>query len=171
MLQACSPRFAGRIFAVFLAMSLARHANAADGEVRVRARCPFAPIGEVVEGHTYRITSRGTWWDLFVRVPVPTKAAGYQSLLIQRPFTKGRYLSGSAWFSIGGIVSDAGKDRASLAPVVGTDGFDLGPVIARGATWQAPSSGTLYLFANDTPWAYWNNFGSIYVRLVEVGSD
>jgi len=101
-------------------------------------------------GETYRfvIHSPNSWKDWYHS----TCAGGYPSMFLQKPWESGRVIPTANWFALCGEIT-------------------LGErfVIGNGPS-QHPfqSSGSLFLFANDHPWSYWNNFGQISVSIVRM---
>lgn len=118
-------------------------------DITVRARDPMTRTELVlVRGATYRFESSGHWWDWFVR----TTAVGYEGRLV--PLKAKRVVPGSKWFSLIGCIDG----EVSTA-------FDIGRLIETGTTYTAVAEGRLYLFANDVPGMFWNNWGRITVRV------
>jgi hypothetical protein len=107
---------------------------------------------KVIKGHRYRFSAHGLWRDW----KTETDVSGYQSASLQR-FESWRRLPEAHWFSLVGAVD---KDRATL--------FDIGRLIAADEPWLAQKSGTLYGFANDVWFMYWNNHGRIELQMTEV---
>jgi len=106
----------------------------------------------VVEGHRYRFSATGEWKDW----RTPSGATGYLDDRLKR-FEPLRRLPEARWFSLVGAVN---RDRLTL--------FDIGHLIAEQQPWTAPETGTLYCFANDVWFMYWNNRGTVELSMEEI---
>lgn len=106
----------------------------------------------VVEGHYYRFSATGEWKDW----RTPAGAAGYLDDRLKR-FEPLRRFPEARWFSLIGAVD---RDRSTL--------FDIGRLIALDLPWLALKTGSLYCFANDVWFMYWNNHGRIELDMKEV---
>lgn len=123
--------------------------ESAQAEIQARRRWNDTGI-ELVSGHEYHFAARGRWTDLWYECD----ADGYTS---PNPiFVAGEWLRRSPrsrWFALIGAVNadkpiqfEIGVDRTLLMPV----------------------SGTLTCFANDLPWTYWNNSGSVQLTVTRT---
>ena len=81
-------------------------------------------------------------------------ADGYDSTQLMRPWESLRRVPQARWFQ---LICTIGKTNQSPI-VVGSHLLDFLP----------PSPGRFYLFANDIPWMYWNNHGTIAVRITRT---
>ncbi len=90
----------------------------------------------------------GEWMDGSIRCGPD----GYtRATLAFRLAERWRRAPGARWFALVGAVE---RRRATLF------------AIERGRTWQPPLAGELYCFANDLPFMYWNNAGSMNLTIV-----
>jgi hypothetical protein len=102
-------------------------------------------------GSTYDVRVEGdqTWTDWYV-VAGPD---GY-TLEALRPWDYWKRVPSQNWFKLTGTIS---RDEKSPIP------------IGKALTNFSPNtSGELVCFANDIPWMYWNNRGSISVKVTRV---
>jgi hypothetical protein len=101
-------------------------------------------------GEEYRFTAQSpNQWKDWTRV---TCANGYPSMFFQKPLESGRVIPNANWFALCGEIQGGEKF------VIGSD-----PV-----SHTCQSSGSLFLFANDHPWFYCNNFGQIPVSIIRI---
>lgn len=103
-------------------------------------------------GTSYRFSATGTWKDWSIECD----ATGYESFKL-RPFERLRRMRHARWFSLIGVV-DKAKETC----------FDIGLLIESGGTYTAAVDGTLFCFANDVSFMYWNNSGVIDLEVIEV---
>ncbi|MEJ2199627.1 MAG: hypothetical protein P8X63_01225 [Desulfuromonadaceae bacterium] len=123
-------------------------------EIKATCRWNQTPY-QVIKGHYYSFHAHGHWRDW----TVSCDARGYASSRL-RCFEKWRRMRQAQWFSLIGAID---RDPSTYV--------DIGGLIAEDKIWQAPCSGTLYGFANDAGFMYWNNRGSIDLQLSEVDPD
>jgi hypothetical protein len=119
--------------------------------VVVPAKANWAGTGIVVKrGEVYRFESLppDRWYDFYY----PTSARGYSSLPFQSHWESKRRVPLAPWFALCGSVERAGK------------AFQIH--INRDE--PLPGNGEVGLFANDVPSAYWNNSGSLHVRITRI---
>ncbi|MBD8527661.1 hypothetical protein [Pseudomarimonas arenosa] len=137
-----------------------------NGSVLVWAEDRFTEVATVEQGRRYRIAVWGGWTDWWIN----STPRGFDSTFMLRAFERHRVLPNAKWFALGGLVAASDEDLGALDELVAEQAFDLTPFLDPGRLWTAPTSGSLYLFANDVPWAYFNNRGAIEVRVEEAGS-
>jgi hypothetical protein len=123
---------------------------------RVSSRAKWNSSGiDAGPGETYRITldpPGQRWVDFFI----PSGASGYSSFLTN-PFRSRLRNPRYPFFA---LLVAAGEDETQAVPAADpTQGFvDFTP----------PQRGELLFFANDLHHAYWNNFGSMRVRVTRI---
>jgi uncharacterized protein (DUF2235 family) len=122
-----------------------RHLNAEDTmdlAVHARAKWNATPIW-VSKGERYRVAASGVWHD----ASIPCGPAGYESsslgFRLVAPFRRARKAN---WFALIGTINQT----EATSFVIG-DGVEIG----------VPRDGLLYCFANDLPFMYFNNSGTI----------
>ncbi len=105
---------------------------------------------EVLRGEEYSLQADGTWSD----ASIEKNADGYSSSNSLFQVTEGfRRIPSAAWFALIGTV---GRDLRDAA-CIGVSG-----------RLQATRDGNLFCFANDLPFMYWNNSGSIRVTVTRI---
>jgi hypothetical protein len=118
--------------------------------VSVDARSTWSPTGIfVAQNDRYRFEPLppDQWYDFFHK----TSSVGYPSICkIQANFEAKRRVPSAPWFALCGSVTPAGA--AFIAS----------------AAQSMPREGLLGLFPNDVPCAYWNNWGTIGLRITRV---
>jgi hypothetical protein len=117
----------------------------------VRARAYWAGSGVLTEkGETFsfQVVSTDRWFDWYY----PTCSRGYSSFPFQTRFERERRVPSAAWFALCGAVGPGGTP------------FQINMQQGNKMT----SKGEIGLFANDLPCAYWNNLGSLRVRIARV---
>ncbi len=114
----------------------------------VRARDFWNATGIALEaGVSYALSAEGWWWDLIYRCG----PEGFESPnAFMRHFEARRRAAKERWFTLMGAIDG---DASTV--------FRIGA----SATVRAPRSGTLTCFANDVPFAYLNNFGSVMLTV------
>lgn len=119
--------------------------------VTIAARRPWNGTGVVLEhGHTYRLTAAGEWVDAWSRCG----PAGYPSNnIILRLAERLRRDPQQPWFAL--IGAHAHDPNTHFA-------------IGTGCVYRPQRSGELSCFANDVPFFYWNNRGSISLTVERV---
>lgn len=122
----------------------------------VHAREPYNRTGWRVEpGRRYALNATGGWWDLII----PCGPAGYPSPLFYfRWLENKRRAPEYDWFELIGFV-DSGD------PADGQRYFRIGKGLS---LWTPDRVGELVCYANDLPFLYWNNFGSVTLELREL---
>jgi hypothetical protein len=107
---------------------------------------------DVVSGQAFTfIVPGGEEWIDWKR---PCGADGYASSYFLRPWEIFRRVPKAKWFELIGTIG-----RSTRHPIViGSKLLDFLPAYP----------GRLYLFANDVPWMYWNNKGTIAVRITRT---
>src|SRR6266498_1837839 len=112
--------------------------------VTIQARKKWNDTGiQLIAGQEYQFTAAGKWIDWFI----PCEADGFPSRdLILRLTQWQRRVPSENWFALMGALD---FDKTSI--------FKIGA----GRTLVMNRSGTLTCFANDVPYMYWNNHGSI----------
>ena len=119
--------------------------------VNIWAVCPWNDTGiEVEEGHRYNFRADGDWVDLNIRSgpegnPAPVWAQRFVQQYLRVP--------GERYFTLIGALD---RDAKSI--------FSIGAELLG---WRAPRRGRLTCFANDVPFAYWNNRGSVRLTVEE----
>lgn len=129
-------------------------------EVRVYARDYWNETGVYLEaGRQYAfavVDARQTWLDWTRQAD----ANGYRGNLLQRLAGRLKRVPEANWFCLCGAVADA------LMPSVAGDPPPITQfAIGIGRTHACRQGGYLYLFANDVPGFYFNNRGSLLVRI------
>jgi hypothetical protein len=107
---------------------------------------------ELIKGRNYEYNANGKWIDWFIRCD----ADGYPGILSfsMDVFLRGIKRTPSAkWFRLVGVID---KNTSHT--------IDLGKT----GTFTALEDGRLWVFANDSNSAYWNNCGSIELELKEL---
>lgn len=110
---------------------------------------------QLQRGKEYAFKATGRWWDF----SHPCDARGYALARLRR-FESCKRCRAARWFSLIGSISRRPDSR-----------IDIGRLIATQATYKAAASGILYCFANDAPFMYWNNFGSIDLQMRAVEAE
>jgi len=137
------------------------------GPIQLAAADRYTEVGPVQEGTRYRISADGQWKDWFI----PATVHGFDSNFVLRIFESFRVLPGAKWFVLGGVVALEGATVRQLDRHVGQFGMDVSPFLVGSQTWVAPATGSLYVFANDVPWAYFNNTEAINFQIEAVNAD
>jgi hypothetical protein len=107
----------------------------------------------VSPGERYSLRADGKWRDFFIscdangylteRVPALTRG-------LMRRYESKRRAPAEPWFCLMGALAE--DDTRSFR-------------IGAGRDWSPTEAGELLCFANDVPFAYWNNFGSIELTI------
>jgi hypothetical protein len=103
----------------------------------------------VMPGQTYNfiVPENEEWIDWYM----PCSADGYRSTPLIRPWETLRRVPNANWLQLIGTIG-----RSKVPPIlIGSKLMNFSP----------PFPGRLYFFANDLAWMYWNNKGTIAVRL------
>jgi hypothetical protein len=117
-----------------------------NAPVWIDSRRHWNDSGYELQAHcVYDYEAHGNWVDWWI----PASADGYERCWL-RPLGHLRRCPQAAWFQLIGCV-----DRQPRFT------FPLG----RSGTFTAPASGRLWLYANDAPFAYWNNRGQLRFQL------
>lgn len=104
----------------------------------------------VVQGRRYKLFSTGTWYD----ASIACGPEGYKSFsLFFRWAERFRRAPRADWFCLIGAFD---RDKSTL--------FAIG----RGTTIQATRNAMLTCFANDLPFMYRNNSGSVQLEIEEL---
>ena len=115
--------------------------------VEVRAREKWNDTGiEVVAHGRYDLHAAGEWVDWKVRCG--PQGFGSTNLAL-RMSERLRRLPAAPWFMLVGAIGKSGPHHP----------------IGRGTRLEPAESGPLYCFANDLPFMYWNNSGSIQLSI------
>ncbi len=110
--------------------------------VEVKARCRWNDTRlDVVEGQTIKFETSGRWKDWTIECD----ADGYERSYL-KPFARWRRAPGAPWFALIGAI---GRNLSHTF------------VIGQRNSLAMPATGRLFVFANDVPWAYFNNSGLI----------
>jgi len=124
----------------------------------IYARHYYNRTGWRVEpGKRYALKATGQWIDLFI----PSGPAGYASpsllfyMSLLEPY---RRVPEANWFALIGLI-DSGNCSAEQHPVIIGEGLHH---------WRPARAGELVCYANDLPWLYWNNFGSVTLEIREL---
>ena len=118
--------------------------------MRVDAKNLWNDTGlDVVDGDMLGVSAAGQWTDWYVTCGPDGYAPWYLALLGGL-----RRMPAAKWFE---LVACAGQDLSNCVAV-----GDRASFVVKGA-------GRLYLFANDAPFAYGNNTGSLAVTLTRDG--
>jgi hypothetical protein len=102
----------------------------------------------LVAGEKYHLTATGQWTDWFILCD----ACGYERAYL-KPSEWLRRFPEANWFALIGSIE---KDKQTF--------FYIGKERA----FSPSQTGRLYCFANDVPFAYWNNKGSIQVCVTRL---
>lgn len=115
----------------------------------IPARRTFVDTGlDVATGQVLHVRAEGTWTDLwFVSGPEGYPTPGYM-----RGYETRLRCQGARFFELIGCVD---RDESTNFP------------IGARSTVAASATGRLYLFANDVPGFYWNNWGALKVEIPE----
>ena len=108
---------------------------------------------QLEQGVTYRFTAQGQWIDWYI--PHGPDGDGSGSHFLLRLFERWRRRPKDNWFALIGAI---GEDESTT--------FLIGSSLPR---FKAPRSGELTCFANDVPWAYGNNKGSVSLTVERIG--
>ena len=125
-------------------------------EISIPANDPWFDTGVPLrQGVTCRIDvpPGQEWTDWYVRCRPEGRTTWFQGLFRR-------------WLR----VAAEGERRAEFFTLVGTVGRSLRHAFLIGAgprTFVPPVDGNLVCFANDVPWAYWNNRGKITIHVTE----
>ena len=119
--------------------------------MRIIARRKWNHTGvHVKPGERYSLRAAGKWRDLFIRCDAdgyPTERVPALTRGLMRRFEPKRRSPAEQWFCLmGALVEDDSRI------------FRIGTVLR---DWSPEQAGELLCFANDVPFAYLNNFGSI----------
>jgi hypothetical protein len=126
--------------------------------VPVVAREKWNWTGVHVEpGEHYTIAAAGRWTDLTIDTDAEgflTDAAPKLTQGLMRKHEKNRRMPAERWFCLVGCVGERGTP------------FRIGA----GLDWPVPAgaSGILLCFANDVPYAYWNNRGALTLTVTRT---
>jgi hypothetical protein len=105
---------------------------------------------QLIKGRRYRLIAIGTWYD----ASIACGPEGYKSFnLFFRLCERFRRAPRADWFCLVGAIN---RDPSTL--------FTIG----RSATIQAIQGGALTCFANDLPFMYGNNSGSLQLAVEEL---
>jgi hypothetical protein len=107
----------------------------------IQAADRWTRLCDVKQGQKYDFLASGTWIDWWIE----TDADGYEKPWLA-PFRAARRAPREPWFALVGTID---KDLSTA--------FGIGSKLS----WTAPKTGTLWCFANDVAWMYWNNKGAI----------
>jgi hypothetical protein len=110
---------------------------------------------ELAKGREYRFTASGTWYD----ASIAATATGFSDPRLDWLGWM-RRMPRARWLSVVGAIDMRRETR-----------FDIGRLIEDGSTYTATASGTLYCYANDVWFMYWNNTGSIDLEIVEMSGE
>ncbi len=121
----------------------------AEREIQVGSERLEVEVRTVAAGETWSFSASGQWSNGFIRCG----PEGYRNFLAE-VFQVAPRAPGRPWFSLMGEI----RGQPGSAFPIGT-----------GCTHKFKSSGTLVVFANDTPNGYSNNKGSITLRLRQGG--
>lgn len=130
-------------------------------EVKAKDRNTF--VIDVSAGRHYRILAEGEWVDWWIS----TTARGFASPPLMRLAESRRRYREANWFALIAFIAPKPMlSRSDMEPH-GTKLLDLSQYIDGSMQWMAPCSGSLHVFPNDVPNAYWNNKGSITLTLTQ----
>jgi hypothetical protein len=122
-------------------------------EVPSRETWVATPV-TVEPGQVLHFRAEGTWWDAVI----PCSADGYPAPFFYALGRPPRIPDDGRYFRLmGRVVADD-------APPA-TDDPSQTFVIGRQSEWTTPQRGRLYVFANDAPGFYWNNWGSVTLTI------
>lgn len=117
--------------------------------LQVHARAKWTDTQVVVEaGARLRFEARGIWRDW----TIDADPDGFEKPYLA-PLSGFRRLPREPWFALCGAL-DRDEETA----------FRIGTL----CDWTAPAEGRLFVFANDVPWAYFNNKGEIDLSIVHL---
>lgn len=117
--------------------------------MRVPARPKWTDAGiAVTPGERLRFEATGTWRDW----TIDTGPEGFERAYL-RVFAKARRVPAAPWFALCGALNC----NEATAFVIGA-----------GREWVAPAAGQVFVFANDVPWAYFNNQGEIELSVTRL---
>ena len=126
--------------------------DVASAKIQANPYWNFTGI-RLVAGKTYSFSTHGTWIDFFA----PSTPDGYDApwwlwpvLLLLQPFRRAPRVK---WFTLIGAVDSARYWT-----------FRIGV----NKQLVAPATGTLLCFANDVPFAYFNNRGSVDLTVTRI---
>ena len=129
--------------------------------VNVRARLRWVDTGVDVEpGQTLALNAKGLWFDFYI----PCSANGYAAGLFYRLRRLPRVVDDQRYFRLMGRIGDAaGPPRIDtpLDPGTPNGTFRIGTK----ADYRVLRAGRLYVFANDGPGQYGNNWGRIRLTI------
>ena len=107
---------------------------------------------ELTKGKHYRFTATGSWKD----AKYTCSATGYSEAKLDR-WSWLKRDPNALWFSLIGQIDQKRWTQ-----------FDIGHLLENNLTYTAVESGTLYCFANDVWFMYFNNSGSVELSVTEV---
>lgn len=117
---------------------------------QIEARKKWNPTPfRVEQGKQYRFAAQGKWND----ASHECSATGYTADSLRR-WEWLRRMQEAKWFSLIGQIDNRRETR-----------FDIGHLIETNSVYVAKATGTLYCFANDVWFMYWNNKGAIDVTM------
>lgn len=100
-------------------------------------------------GEEYQFSASGSWIDWYI----PCDANGWVSIIPLKPLEAMRRMPDANWFALVGCIERDLKHTF---------------LIGREARVKMSAGGELYCFANDAPWAYWNNLGSLKLKITRI---
>lgn len=127
-------------------------------EAGSKAKWNITPL-QVQAGEVYRFEASGTWHDASIR----SGPEGYQSPNIWfRLVAWLRRVPKANWFA---LVCMIDQDKSTRFDFTHGERFDRGHVTVE-ATMS--KDGFLNCFANDLPFTYWNNSGSVRLKITRL---
>ncbi len=103
---------------------------------------------DLVKGKKYRYSANGEWIDLSIRTDADGFTKWYMAVM-----NWSKRNPGSNWFRLMGAVDKIDEYTIEM----GKEGVFV-----------APESGRLWAYANDAPFAYGNNCGSVELLVEEI---
>ena len=117
-------------------------------DARIDSKAKWNRTGiQVTAGTTYQLSASGRWFD----ASHECGPDGYDDPKLAR-WVRLRRFPAARWFTLIGSID-------------GRNEFAIG----NGLQWKAPATGELRCYANDVGIMYWNNRGSVTLRVEPVG--
>lgn len=149
---------------LLLAICVAPISAATTFTIRVRShqRWHATPV-HVHKGDTLEFTATGTWWDFYI----PCSADGYRSSFFYALGISPRIRDHGRYFRLMGRIA-SGTHAPTTDTQIDPNDPNATFVIGTRAKYVARRAGTLYVFANDLNWMYWNNWGFVTLKVVLI---
>lgn len=117
--------------------------------IEIIAKCKWNPTEiEISAQEEYKFEASGSWSDLMVKTDADGYTNGYMRL-----FNNLKRAKQYPWFALVGVLNQSNNEYF---------------LIGKNNKIAFEQSGKLYCFANDVNGFYWNNFGSISLKVTRI---